>query len=1425
MSLHAKASSAGPTTRQATGLGRFFRGAFATPGASSGSNGSGAPTADSSFAPGGIRVIVLLAALLATALLALALAASSAHAAKGWAFKETFGASNQPSFGNAQQLALDDNGRLYVYDHSNKTVSRWNPDGTAANFADLGSTNVIDGAGGADATPDGSIGGGSARGQIAVDNSVAGINDGRIYVASEDRGVVEVFSEDGTYIDRLTESDEDGEFTFIRGLAVDGSGTVFVSDAGDASKRKVYKFEVTAGPPLNLENTGGFSIGSDPRNLAAGAGPTAGHFFHLPPANVVEKRDSQTGVTKYTFADFNRTRVAVDSATGAVFVNALPGSSVVEYDASDTGAATEVSRLQDAGGAVNAIAVADSAETLYIARSGTSKIEVWEAVVAQEAETGPPSFVSGAKATVTGTIQPFGTTLTECFFEYGRTTSYGQTVPCNPEAASIPADNGTHQVSGELTGLLANGTTYHYRLVTNGAAFVPGQDRTLITADTYSTDPATAVSETTATLRGTVKLEGVPLTDCRLEYGTAFFSSSAPCNPAFGSIPPDDLDHPVSAAVAGLDPAATYRFRLVAENALGQIVGEELFFTTKGKPVVEQQPVDVTQTSATLQARINPAGSDTSYHFEWGDHGEFEEGNYGHRLPPNVEGEAGEGTVPVTRKGFVSDLQPASVYHFRVVATNAFGTTEGPDQPFETLGSNGLPEDRAIELVSPADKGPAGSVAGGVAPQLSRQASEDGNSFLYPIQNGIPESTVGGWTRWRATRTDNGWLSAQISAPSLVAPTREAFTYPSRVFYASEDLGCALLQSYNPLTPDTPPTGVELGVQNLYRWNAVDGSYTLISDRLPLNPELFLASLIYFDQIEASADCSRIFFRSAYELISGASGLYEWDDGTLRDAGVLPDESPGAKAVIGGETAASATSRENAVSFDGGRFLFTAISNDGDDSNERAVFMRTVEDSESTVTNISQSQGPEAANGARFEAASDDGSTVFFAANYGLAPVGGSEGPADGECDTVNFSPAPPIEEEPCDLYAYNAETGELAALSTATGVGSPLGAAVQGVVGLSEDGSHVYFAALGQLTEGEGRTYAQNTSGEGSANIYLAANGGLSYVTTLGRRDLKGRIGSNASALARMRLGWSAETSADGKRLVFESSDNLTSRNTGGGKAVYLYDAKTDSLSCISCRPDGQPTQATEHTRLLAASRAEATTYSPRAMSGDGSRIFFTSPDVLAPGAEPGEESTKAGVPFEKLNVYQWHEGQVTFLSVVERSGGGGIGAYLDASADGSTVFVATKEQLTANDKDFVADVYAIRVGGGFPLTPDAPDCQVNDTVPLEPNQIYCQPVSSPQPGQESPSTQGFAGKGNVKGKGIGHCGKRARQAQTLSGRAKALRRRAVKASRAGNRKAARRNVNRARHAAKAARRNSQAAKRCRRRARAANFDRGGAQ
>jgi hypothetical protein len=534
---------------------------------------------------------------------------------------------------------------------------------------------------------------------------------------------------------------------------------------------------------------------------------------------------------------------------------------------------------------------------------------------------------------------------------------------------------------------------------------------------------------------------------------------------------------------------------------------------------------------------------------------------------------------------------------------------------------------------------------------------------------------------------------------------------------------------------------------NLYRWSAA-GNYELVTNRLPLNPELNLESAIYYKNVDASDDCSRVFFTSPYELIAGASGLYEWEEGTLRDAGVRPGGSVGppmggaGRAVLGGEVDSRGTARWSAVSPDGSRVFFTAIASSG----RPAVFMR--EDDPSCeplpapcTIEISASETAVPTNGARFEAASEDGSRVFFRANYGIADTS-SDGPPDGACGPLapfetEFDSSQKLEEKPCDLYAYDVESGELTDLS-ADAADAGVGAQIQGTVAVDEDGSHVYFAALGQLVPGKGRTYAENTAGFGSANVYLAREGQpLSYVTTLAEHgpvpggglagDLLG-LGGFGAALMRRADGWVANTSVDGGELLFTSSLPLTGWESGGVDkyAAYVWSADTGRLACVSCRPDGLPSiAATFPSSFLLANPQES--HRSRSLSEDGSRVFFTSPDVLAPGADAG-----------KRNVYQWQEGQVFFLAVAERAGLNGLLGYHGSSASGDNVFIATGEQLAPQDHDFLSDVYDVRVDGGFPVVSQPPECQVDESLPLLPNQIYCQGDPSPQPPASGPAFQG---------------------------------------------------------------------------------------
>ena len=289
------------------------------------------------------------------------------------------------------------------------------------------------------------------------------------------------------------------------------------------------------------------------------------------------------------------------------------------------------------------------------------------------------SSIAQTSATLNATVNPNGQEASECHFEYGPTTSYGTTVPCKPSPGS---GNNPVEVSASLTGLSPN-TTYHFRIVaTNTGGTSRGADasfKTLPDRPTVVTGLASAVTQTTATLNATVNPNGGSVSSCKLEYGpTESYGSSASCLPSPGS---GSSPVGVSAAVTGLSANTTYHFRVVAANAGGTGTGSDGTFKTLPNPptVVTGSGSPVTQTTATLNATVNPNGGEvSSCKLEYGP-----TQSYGSSAACSPSPGSGNGAVTVSAA--VGSLSPNTTYHFRVVATNPGGTSSGGDQTFKTL--------------------------------------------------------------------------------------------------------------------------------------------------------------------------------------------------------------------------------------------------------------------------------------------------------------------------------------------------------------------------------------------------------------------------------------------------------------------------------------------------------------------------------------------------------------------------------------------------------------------------------------------------------------------------------------------------------------------------------------------------------------------
>jgi YD repeat-containing protein len=192
-----------------------------------------------------------------------------------------------------------------------------------------------------------------------------------------------------------------------------------------------------------------------------------------------------------------------------------------------------------------------------------------------------------------------------------------------------------------------------------------------------TTEAASSVGETTATLKGQVNPNGAATT-YQFEYGTTTsYGSVAPASPE--SIGSGTANVAASKAISGLKGSTTYHYRVSATNASGKTVGEDKTFTTTKLPTATTEAASgVKEKEATLKGSVNPNGYSTTYQFEYG-----KTTSYGTKVP-TTPASAGSGTTAVAVSKAISGLEEGITYHYRVVASNAAGTVNGSDKTLKT---------------------------------------------------------------------------------------------------------------------------------------------------------------------------------------------------------------------------------------------------------------------------------------------------------------------------------------------------------------------------------------------------------------------------------------------------------------------------------------------------------------------------------------------------------------------------------------------------------------------------------------------------------------------------------------------------------------------------------------------------------------------
>jgi hypothetical protein len=173
----------------------------------------------------------------------------------------------------------------------------------------------------------------------------------------------------------------------------------------------------------------------------------------------------------------------------------------------------------------------------------------------------------------------------------------------------------------------------------------------------------------------------------------------------------------------------------------------------------------VTQGGATLTGTVDPQGTATTYHFEYGT-----SSSYGLQ---SAEVDAGSGTGAVDASATLSGLTSDTTYHYRLVATNAAGVTRGADRTLKTDASPGPPG---------ATTGSARNVTVSAA-RLAASVDPNGRATTYHFEYG---TTTGYGKRTADASAGSGQSARSVSAAisGLSANTR----YHFRVV-ASNDAG------------------------------------------------------------------------------------------------------------------------------------------------------------------------------------------------------------------------------------------------------------------------------------------------------------------------------------------------------------------------------------------------------------------------------------------------------------------------------------------------------------------------------------------------------------------------------------------------------------------------------------------------------------
>jgi len=272
-----------------------------------------------------------------------------------------------------------------------------------------------------------------------------------------------------------------------------------------------------------------------------------------------------------------------------------------------------------------------------------------------------------------------------------------------------------------------------------------------------------ALTRTTAVLAGTIDGEG-KAAQYRFQYGesTALGSETGALGSGAGL-------EAVSATVEKLHAGTTYYYRIVGEDEDGVDYGEIRELETPRAVVSLETGVveNVVPERATLTGSLKRESLETHYHFQYGASEAYGSTSMVGEVPAGSSEK--EEKQPRILETAISGLRPNTLYHYRLVAENPYGTTYGQDRTFTTSG----PPRIVYEPVSGVGQEEA---------TVHAQIDPDQLASSYRVQYGETSSYGSEAPGGEGIAPGSGFVAVSITLPGLAVGA----TYHFRVVAENE---------------------------------------------------------------------------------------------------------------------------------------------------------------------------------------------------------------------------------------------------------------------------------------------------------------------------------------------------------------------------------------------------------------------------------------------------------------------------------------------------------------------------------------------------------------------------------------------------------------------------------------------------------------